>query len=82
MAKSRRSRRVRRQESEKPVPSPAAPAPQVAAPVEKKATPAASRTTATVDFAREYYYVYAELRQILLVTAIMFAAMIGLSFFI
>ncbi|MCB0193855.1 MAG: hypothetical protein KDJ65_18035 [Anaerolineae bacterium] len=80
MAKSRRSRRVRRQESEKPVPSPAAPAPQVAAPVEKKATPAASRTT--VDFAREYYYVYAELRQILLVTAIMFAAMIGLSFFI
>ena len=80
MAKSRRSRRVRRQESEKPVPSPAAPAPQVAAPVEKKATPAASRTT--VDFAREYYYVYAELRQILLVTATMFAAMIGLSFFI
>lgn len=81
MAKSKRSRRARRQEVEKPVQSPAAAAPQAAAPVEKKAA-AAAASRKTVDFANEYYYVYAELRQILMVTGIMFVIMIGLSYFI
>ncbi|MCB0207960.1 MAG: hypothetical protein KDJ52_01445 [Anaerolineae bacterium] len=85
MAKSKRSsRRVRRQETEKPVQSPVVSAPQAEAPIERKAAsaaPAVARKT-TVDFSKDYYYVYAELRQIFLVTAVMFAAMVGISFFI
>lgn len=78
MAKSKRSRRARRQTVEKPVQSTPAPAP-----VEKKPAPAAATPSRqAVDFAQEYYYVYAELRQILLMTAIMFATMIGLSYLI
>lgn len=35
-----------------------------------------------VNFAREYFYVYTELRNILIVAIIMFIVMAGLAFFI
>jgi hypothetical protein len=42
--------------------------------------PVSSRKTATINFAHEYYYVYHELITVLIITAIMFAVMAGLSF--
>lgn len=91
MAKSKRSRRARRQVADKPVQSPAAPIPQAATPVEEspqpvapaisRSAPAVNRTT-SVDFAKDYYYVYAELRHILIVTFIMFGVMLGLSYLV
>ncbi len=36
----------------------------------------------TVDFASEYYYVYADLRNVTLVVTAMFALMFALGFFI
>lgn len=85
MAKSRRSRRDRRQQSDTSIQVPASPAPKTAVPVQKTAAPAAPAPAArvtTVDFAKEYYYVYAELRKIFIITALMFAVMVGLSFVI
>ena len=90
MAKSKRSRRDRRQQSEKSSQVPVSSAPKAPVPAENVSAPVAPAPTTpapaprnnTVDFAKDYYYVYAELRQIFLVTALMFAVMIGLSFLI
>ena len=91
MAKSKKSRRARRQETAKqkqnvadqvvkeevvsPVEEPVSPEPADPSP-----EPAPKRKV--VDFAKEYYYVYAELRNILIVAAVMFLIMFGLAFFI
>src|SRR5262245_48075754 len=40
------------------------------------------KAAALVNFAQEYYYEYSELSHILIITAILFVVMIGLSFFI
>ncbi|MCB0167921.1 MAG: hypothetical protein KDI79_27080 [Anaerolineae bacterium] len=85
MAKSKRSRRDRRLQSDSSIQVPVSSAPKDAVPVQKAASPAAPAPAAravTVDFAKDYYYVYAELRQIFIITAFMFAVMIGLSFVI
>ena len=94
---AKRSRRERRQEPGKqrqftpppitPVESPAA---EVAPPVVRdelvppvkaaQATPANNRKT--INFAQEYFYVYSELTHILIITVLMFAVMVGLSFVI
>ena len=94
---AKRSRRERRQEPGKqrqftpppitPVESPAA---EVAPPVVRdelvlplkaaQATPANNRKT--INFAQEYFYVYSELRNILIITVLMIAVMVGLSFVI
>jgi hypothetical protein len=88
---AKRSRRERRQETEKrrtTIPGapevvetngqniPSGPAAQVVAP-----TLAASNRK-TVNFAEEYHYVYAELRNIIIIATLMLAVMIGLSFVI
>lgn len=88
---AKRSRRERRQETEKRRPGiPGAPemvetrmqtispgpAAQVVAP-----TPAASSRRG-INFAQEYHYVYAELRNIAIISILMLAVMIGLSFVI
>jgi hypothetical protein len=48
------------------------------------AQPAAlnNRKAAAVNFAQEYYYEYGELKNILIITAILFVAMVGMSFVI
>jgi hypothetical protein len=48
-----------------------------------QATPLNNRKMAAeINFAQEYHYVYSELTIILIITAILFAVMIGLSFVI
>ena len=42
--------------------------------------PTSSRKAVTINFAHEYYYVYRELITVLIITVIMFAVMVGLSF--
>jgi hypothetical protein len=54
------------------------PAPAMAA----QAAPLNNRKTAAVNFAQEYYYEYGELKTILIITAILFVAMMGMSFVI
>lgn len=41
-----------------------------------------NRKAAVINFAHEYFYVYHELTTILIITAIMFAVMVGLAFVI
>ena len=95
MAKSKKSRRARRQATpkqrqnvvsqatkeevvstadESAVPEPA---PE---PADRSSEPSPKRKV--VDFAKEYYYVYAELRNILIVAVVMFLLMVGLAFLI
>ncbi len=64
-------------------------APQVVTPTPKAVTPLAEPVKAAsptrrkkVNFAQEYFYVYSELRGFLLITVIMFAVLVGLSFVI
>ncbi len=49
-------------------------------PVQSVAKPAASRTQVTVDFAKEYFYVYDDMRTMLILTVLMALVMFGLSF--
>lgn len=89
---AKRTRRERRLEGDKQpglfvpkaapvgesVPSPTVseefvPAPAVAAPLN-------NRKTAFVNFAQEYYYEYGELQKILIITALLFVAMMAISF--
>ena len=90
---AKRSRRVRRQETEKqrqfaspPMTSvelPAVEAVEDEFPLPMKAAQAAPiNNRKVVNFAQEYYYVYPELRNIMIITAILFVVMIGLSFVI
>lgn len=74
---AKRSRRPRRQDSERIVQpaAPAAPAPEIS----KPANGPVSKNVA-VDFAQEYFHVYQELRNILIVTVVMFVVMAGLAF--
>lgn len=51
------------------------PAPAMAAPLN-------NRKTAAVNFAQEYFYEYGELQTILIITAILFVAMMAMSFVI
>ncbi|GAB4439235.1 MAG: hypothetical protein Kow0031_21130 [Anaerolineae bacterium] len=85
---AKRTRRERKQETEKRLQSGALPVPPVEveeevaptpAPVE--AAPAPARKT-IVDFAREYYYVYTDMRNVTIIAVIMFALMFGLGYLI
>ena len=93
MAKAKKSRRARRQEIAKRKQSQTPVSPETTAAVE----PAVEETSApqpdeaaaqpvvkrnAVDFAKEYYYVYAELRSILIVATVTFLIMVSLAFFI
>ena len=88
MAKAKRSRRVRRQQTAKQKQVGVAPAIQdrVEAAVEEAEPVKIVEETAmprkVVNFAREYIYVYTELRNILIVAIVMFIVMAGLAYFI
>ena len=91
MAKSKQSRKARKQELEKraqkeAVSSSAATAPEVAQPQIDTPAPISEPKSLpvrkVVDFAEEYYYVYTDLRNITIVSVVMFALMFALGFFI
>lgn len=89
---AKRSRRERRLETDKPSPFSSAYTPvepveaaEVPAPfIPRSAEPALinTRKVAAVNFAQEYFYVYSEFKTILIITVLMFVAMVGLSFVI
>lgn len=74
---AKRSRRPQRQDSERVVKpaAPVAPAPEIS----KPANGSASKNVA-VDFAQEYFHVYQELRNLLIITVAMLVVMAGLAF--
>lgn len=74
---AKRSRRPRRQDSERVV-QPAAPVVPVPE-ISKPANGSASKNVA-VDFAQEYFHVYQELRNLLIITVAMLVVMAGLAF--
>lgn len=76
---AKKSRRARRQEAQKqsqptPTASPA-PAAETPAPVTE---PTANRKG--VNFAAEYFYVYFDMRNVLLISVLMFVVLVALSF--
>jgi hypothetical protein len=87
---AKRSRRVRQQIAEKQkkqqVQIPDAPLTEDSSAqilIEAEASPSErSAVRRGLDFAQEYFYVYTELRTMFLVTVLMFAVLIGLSFVI
>jgi hypothetical protein len=91
MAKSKRARRVQPKLEKQPrtVSNVATPA-QAGRPGSNGSAPAALNVAEAatpsrrnlVDFTGEYYYVYAELRNILVIAILMFLVMAGLSYFI
>jgi hypothetical protein len=76
---AKRSRRVRRPEFDKQVPVAAAPV--IPAPEEADVSNGISKNI-LLDFAEEYYYVYHDLRNVFIVSLLMLAVMVGLSFVI
>jgi hypothetical protein len=86
---AKRSRRVRQQIAEKQkkqqLQIPDAPLTEDSSAqisTEAEASPERSAVRRGLDFAQEYFYVYTELRTMFLVTVLMFAVLIGLSFVI
>lgn len=93
---AKKSRRIRRQESEKqrnqmagpripaaPVTEPeVAPQAYVSGPVTPPVKAGDSNSRKLVNFAQEYLYVYNELQHIVIIAIFMFIVMAGLSFFI
>lgn len=89
MAKSKRSRRAQPVITERQQQSEADGATQAATALNGTISASAGKVEAagqprrkTVDFAEEYYYVYLEMRNILIVAVLMFLVMMGLAYFI
>jgi hypothetical protein len=89
MAKSKRSRRAQPEVTERQQQRAADGAAQTATALNGSLSAPAGRVEVagqprrkTVDFAEEYYYVYQEMRNILIVAVLMFLVMIGLAYFI
>lgn len=90
MAKSKRSRRARRAENETQDQAVATDKPVASAPTTVNGNdnqPADTSTSKpsfgnTVDYATEYFYVYTEVRNILIIAVVMFVVLFGLSYLI
>ena len=83
---AKRSRRARRQQTAKQTVTSPVTKDEVEAAVEEAAPSEIVEETSlprnVVNFAREYFYVYTELRNILIVAIIMFIVMAGLAYFV
>jgi len=83
---AKRSRRARRQAKEKRTVTSPIIKDEVEPVVEEPESPEVVEETPVprnlVDFAQEYFYVYTELRNILIVAIIMFIVMAGLAYFV
>ena len=86
---AKKSRRVRRQEIQKqPKPVDAAQpeaaevvaVPQAAAPVVREAQTGPVNNRKTINFAQEYFYVYFDMRNVVVISVFMFAVLVALSF--
>ena len=90
MAKSKKSRRVRRQESEKLRQQSEVKAPVTTVEADDVATEPKVEVSASqpalqrkvVNFAQEYYYVYTDLRNMLFFAVVLFVVMFGLLYII
>jgi len=71
---AKKSRRQRRAQAEKVV--------KPAQPIQPAATPAVVKTQQNSNFTEDYYYVYTDIRFLIVVTIVMIAAMVGLSYII
>ena len=81
---AKRSRRARKKTTETQ-PQPASQPIPTAAPAsveEPAASPVIAATRKSVDFAKEYYYVYSDLRNVTIMAIIMYGLMIGLGYLI
>ncbi len=81
---AKRSRRARKKTTETQSQPPSRPVPTVTPPAVEEAppSPVAAVARKSVDFAKEYYYVYTDLRNVAIVAVIMFGLMIGLGYLI
>lgn len=83
---AKRSRRARRQSKQKQAVVSPVVKDEVESVVEEFESPETTEETPIprnlVNFAREYFYVYTELRNILIVAIIMFIVMAGLAYFV
>ena len=86
---AKKSRRARRQETQKqPKPTVVAPpvvtedvaAPKKAAPVTPQAEAAPVNNRKSVNFAQEYFYVFYDMRSVLIISVLMFVVLVALSF--
>jgi hypothetical protein len=80
--KSRRSRRTKKKRA--PAPPPGV-RPEVALQSSQPrdmAAPSTTSRTRTVDFSKEYYYVYSDLKRIAILAASMLVVLVALSFVI
>jgi hypothetical protein len=79
---AKRSRRTRKKETQQQPASQPAPAAAPAAVAEPSPSPVVATTRKSVDFAKEYYYVYTDLRNVTIFAVIMFVLMIGSGYLI
>jgi len=79
--KSRRARKKTTETQSQPVSRPA-PSPAPVAVEEPTTSPIVTAARKSVDFAKEYYYVYTDLRNVTIFAVIMFGLMVGLGYFI
>jgi hypothetical protein len=81
---AKKSRRARRQEAQKQSQPTTAPSPPVAAerpaPAAKELEPAPASNRKTINFSEEYFHIYFDMRNVLLISVLMFVVLIALSF--
>jgi hypothetical protein len=78
--KSRRTRRQESQKQSKPTPPPQPLTAEAPAPVAEPAEPAPAVNRKGVDFAQEYFHVFFDMRNVLIISVLMFVVLIALSF--
>lgn len=86
---AKKSRRTRRQEIQKqpkpvvaaqPEVTEVAAVPKEAAPVIQEAQAGPVNNRKTINFAQEYFYVYYDMRNVLIISVLMFVVLVALSF--
>ena len=82
MAKSKKSRRSRRLETEKRQQISTERASTASSAFSPEGGVNVSKTKTAIDLGTEYYYVYTEVRNILAISVVMFAILFGLGFMI
>ncbi len=78
--KSRRTRRQETQKQPKPAPTPQPVITEAPVPAALPVEPAPATNRKGVNFAQEYFHVYFDMRTVLIISALMFVVLIALSF--
>ena len=80
---AKKSRRTRRQEAQKqpqPAPTPQSAVTEAPKPAIEVAEPAPAANRKAFNFAQEYFHVYFDMRNVLIISVLMFVVLIALSF--